>query len=152
MKKSEGQWTTWAEFVEGCRVLLRFLSPQESRRLRERARRRERGWDPIAGRPSDEMDMDVYYDLYADATIADWQGLTPEILDEHAALSEEQAAQFTPGADGYIAYSKERARLFLKHSYSFDQFVSLLSTNLRAHEAARRAAATKNSSSAPDAA
>lgn len=145
-----GQWSTWCEYLVGCDVLINFVSPQQHRRIREKAKPSERKWDQETGDVTGDLDMDLYYDLIADASIANWRGLTPAMLEEHAAISEEdREKKFPVGEDGTIPYAKERARILLATSTSFDKFLTFYSGNLRAHEAARKAFAAKNSQPSP---
>jgi len=145
-----GQWSTWCVWLPDCDVLVNFVSPQGIRRMRDKAKPRHRKWDPELGDIQSDFDTDIFYDLLADAAVGDWRGLTDEIVEEHCALTEdERREKFPVGPDGTIPYTKERARLLLENSTSFDKFLSLHSADLRAHEAARKAALAKNSVPSP---
>lgn len=132
--------STWAEYGDGIRVEIRYLSQDALRELRAKAVKRS--WDPKTHRQVEEVDNEKFYELYAEATIVNWEGLTGDKLRGMIPMAEYP--------EGNVPFTAEDAAALMLNCQSFDQFVTYMATELEAHEAARKAAEVKNSQPSHD--
>ena len=74
--------------------------------------------------PIEEMDDDVFLQLYVDAAIKNWSGLKFKYLEQLAPIQAGQDPEDT------LAYSKDNALFLMKSSANFDGFISEKVTEL----------------------
>lgn len=105
----------------GFEVDIAFLARETLQKLRKQAtttKYKNRA-------PIEELDDDLFLELYVNATITGWRGLKLKYL---AALSPVDLKNEDPEAE--IAYTKENALELMKSSVNFDNFISEQSTDL----------------------
>lgn len=74
--------------------------------------------------PVEEMDDEVFLQLYVDAAIKNWSGLKFSYLEQLAPIQSGQ------NPDDTLAYSKDNALFLMKSSANFDGFISEKVTEL----------------------
>ena len=100
------------------KITLNYLSREQLRKLRKKAvtlkinkRTRE---------PEEIMNDELFANLYADAAIITWEGLTMECLKELVVLENFDASK----AKELVPHSQENARYLMEASREFDMWVT----------------------------
>ena len=111
--------TVWSEYpgIEEFNVQLAHLTRDELQAIRKKCinkkvSRKTRGIE-------EEVDSDLFQDLYISAVIKDWKGLKLKYL--HKFIPVDIGAQ---DEDAELEYSEDNARELMKNSTEFDNWVS----------------------------
>lgn len=131
--------STWAEYGYGIFVLVNYVGPDELRNIRAKAVTRV--WDSKTHRPIEDLDLEKFYELFAEAAIGGWRDVTGEKLRSMVLLSEYK--------DGEIEFTPAEGGALMRGCQSFDNFITYTSSELGIHLAAKKAAEVKNSQPSP---
>ena len=119
--------TVWSEYpgIEEFQVQLAHLTREELMKIRKKSinkkvSRRTRGVE-------DEVDSDLFQDLYISAVIKDWKGLKLKYL--HKFIPVNIGAQ---NPEEELEYSENNARELMKNSTDFDNWVSSMIEDVEA--------------------
>ena len=111
--------TVWSEYpgISGFKVQLAHLTRDELQQIRKKSTnkkvsRKTRGVE-------EEVDSDLFQDLYISAVIKDWEGLKLKYL--HKFIPVNIGSQ---DPEEELEYSEDNARNLMKNSTDFDNWVS----------------------------
>jgi hypothetical protein len=123
--------------VDGFFVDVCYLSKEKLLKLRNQSLKTS--FNKRTRQREEEVDSDKFLELYSEAIIRGWKGLTIRILSELLPIE-------TAGADPNeeIAYSKEEAFFLLKNSTIFDQFINDTINNFNVFETDKKDENIKN--------
>lgn len=112
--------TTWAEFpgFPGFEVQLAYLTKDELLKLRNKATTSKVSRKTRA--VEEEVDSDLFQQLYIQAVIKDWKGFKYKYLDKLVPTDLSQIEDL----DSEIEYSIENAETLMKNAPAFDNWVS----------------------------
>jgi hypothetical protein len=123
--------TVWSEYpgLEDFQVQLAHLTRDELMRLRtkctnKRISRKTRTME-------DELDSDLFQDLYITAVVKDWKGLKLKYLPKFFPVD-----MGTQDEEEELEYSDDNARSLMKNSSDFDNWVSAIIEDVEAFSAA----------------
>lgn len=139
--KESSERTVWAEFSDGFLVEIRHVTQSDMRKIREQSQVRQ--WDPKTHQRVEEADTQKFYELFGKRAIVTWKGLTGDLLRDWVDMDEYP--------EGEVPYAPETAVELLLGFGRFDTFVTMISQDLEAAEAVRKATITKNSQPTPGA-
>src|SRR5262245_10934137 len=134
--KKQVEKTVWAEYKDGFAVEIRFIPRSRQRDLVERAQSRE--W--VDHQMKESTDRKKYSELVAKEVIANWRGLTADVLRKMVVL--DQYPEEVP-------FTIEDCAWLLHEAYDFDVWIAHISSQIQYFDAARRAEEAKNSSPSP---
>jgi hypothetical protein len=137
--KESSDRTVWAEFSDGFLVEIRHVTQADMRKIREQSQVRQ--WDPKTHQRVEEADTQKFYELFGKRAIVTWKGLTGDLLRAWVDMDEYP--------EGEVPYSSETAAELLLGFGRFDTFVTMVSQDLEAAEAVRKATVVKNSQPTP---
>ena len=102
--------------LPGFKVSLKYLTRDALIKLREKATSQKFK----AGRAAEEeVNQDLFVQLYADAAITNWEGLKLKYLLELAPVD-----LGTVDQEDFLAYTQENALFLMRNSSAFDSWVS----------------------------
>lgn len=133
--KESSERTVWAEYGDGFTVEVRHVTTSERRKMHENARKRD--WDKRTHKQVDEADNEKFYSAFAKRAIVNWKGLTGDLLRRWVEMDEYP--------EGEVPYSQEAAAELMIGFGKFDEFITLVSSDLEMAEAIRKADLVKNS-------
>jgi hypothetical protein len=123
--------------VDGFFVDVCYLSKERLLKLRNQSLKIS--FNKRTRQREEEVDSDKFLELYSEAIIKGWKGLTVRVLAELLPIE-------TAGADmdEEIAYSKDEAFFLLKNSTLFDQFINDTINNFSVFESEKKEENVKN--------
>lgn len=105
----------------GFKVKLSFLSRETLVNIRKKATK-----STFKNRQvSEELNDELFLQLYAQAAIKGWSGLTMSVLEQLAPVDVSEY-----GLDEELEYTEENALFLMKNSSNFDSFISETVTDL----------------------
>lgn len=119
-------------FVDVC-----YLSKEKLLKLRNQSMKIS--WNKRTRQREEEVDSDKFLELYSEAIIKGWKGLTVKVLAELLPIDMTDS-----DPDEEIAYSKDEAFFLLKNSTIFDQFINDTLNNFSVFEDERKEENVKN--------
>lgn len=105
----------------GFKVNLCFLSRETIQDLKKKSTKQTYK----KHQPVEEFDEDVFLELYVNATVTGWEGLTFKYLQDLAPIEIPEGSE-----DDILEYTPEEALMLMKSSTAFDQFVSEYTSDL----------------------
>lgn len=123
---AKDELTTWAEFKDGFKLEVRYMSRSELQKLSKKCTSNR--FDPKTHQRLTELDPDKFVPQFVKATVRGWSGLTPNKLAnlirvDLSSIPEEKW-------DDEIAYSPEQMAYLMKNCYDLDTFLNTVVTDL----------------------
>lgn len=102
----------------GFEVTLAYLTRDELMKLRSRAVNTK--FNKRTRQPEEELDVDLFQELYIEAVIKGWKGLKFKYLKKLVPVDLSDVEDL----DGELDFSKENADVLMKNASGFDSWIS----------------------------
>ena len=122
---------TWADYpgIPGFEVALAYLTREELMKIRKKATTNK--VNRKTRQVEEEVDSDLFQELYITAVVKDWKGLTYTSLTKLLPLDTDSIEDM----DANVEYSPDNAIALMKNSPDFDSWVSEMLDDVQAFTA-----------------
>lgn len=104
--------------MDGFKITLAYLTRDEMLKLRKKATTTK--FNSRTHQPEEEVDSDIFQDLYVKAVVKGWSGLTYKYLNRLLPID----LSLVEDENGELEYSHEDAKSLMRNAPNVDGFVS----------------------------
>jgi hypothetical protein len=126
LKAPEQEITSQVEFKEGIVLTMRYIPRTKLQDFATKSRIFK--YDSATKTRNQTIDGDLFSEMFCEAAVVGWKGVTPESLSSVVPLNTEGFTDVELKTE--IAFTKESLMILVKQAYEFDEFVQKVSTDL----------------------